>query len=93
MSSRGAIRVIRPANIVTTVSARSTISSSSVCEDDAGARRRRMADEVVNIGPPADVDPASRFVEPQQSDILFFKAASEEDLLLVAAAECFRRSA
>ena len=30
MSSRRPIRVIRPANIVTTVSARSTISSSSV---------------------------------------------------------------
>src|ERR1700733_20596 len=52
-----------------------------------------MANEVVNIGPPADVDPAGRFVEQQQSDILFLKAASKEDFLLVAAAECFRRSA
>src|ERR1700683_4679562 len=52
-----------------------------------------MANEVVNIGPPADVDPAGRFVEQQQSDILFLKAASAEDFLLVPAAECFRRSA
>ena len=52
-----------------------------------------MADEVVNVGAPADVDPAGRFVEQQQSDILFFKAPSKKHFLLVAAAECLRRSA
>ena len=40
-----------------------------------------MADEVVNIGSSADVDPTGRFVEQQQSDIFFFETASEEDLL------------
>ena len=47
----------------------------------------------MNIGAPANVDAAGRFVEHEQNHALFFEAASEEHFLLVAAAERFHRGA
>ena len=93
-SARGTTETIRPAKIVTTTSARSSTSSSSVEEKiTAVPAAGGLANEVVDLGAPADVDAARRLVEGEQRRPLELERAAEQHLLLVAAAEARGRRA
>ncbi len=93
-SARGTTETMRPWKIVTTTSARSRTSSSSVDEKiTAVPLAGRLANEVVDVGAPADVDAARRLVEGEQRRPLELERAAEQHLLLVAAAEAGGRRA
>ena len=62
-------------------------------EDHGRAAAGRLANEVVDVGAPADVDAARRLVEGEQRGALELERAAEQHLLLVAAAEAGGRRA